>query len=250
MLVQAVTGTPLPDGKIGFSWLVLTDHRAVSIHVGFDPEFKNSERHFVLPAGVTQCSLDLGPGAWFYRVGAWIGDKHKGHIEWSGIYGPTLLRARKAVVPTVPERLKVLDVQSLEGGMRFNTGRMEEYYALAECRRAGETRWLYTLDIGVGHFDVAGLALGEAYAFRVFDCGGAALPTDRVHQLGEGVRIQDKVTLSSGRSLNIGDFSDHKAERAVLRDAAERKSMRFSSQADYLKFVAAKAKTTGARERV
>lgn len=253
MSVQNVSGKPLPDGRLSISWETLADHRAVSIQVAFNPEFTANRRHFLLPAGTGSCALDLGTGAWFVRCGAWIGDVHRGTIEWSGIYGPFLVRSPRGVVAVPAERLKVTQIQSLESGMRFHTERMEEYYALVEHKKsnpAGPDGWNYVRDVGVGHIDVVGLPQGHTYTFRVYDCGGAALPTDQIFQLGAGVVVENRSVLPTGRSLNVGDFSDHKGEQAILRDAADKRVVRFSSQAEYLKYVAAKAKTTGARQLV
>ena len=131
--------------------------------------------------------------------------------------------------------------------MRFHTGRMEEYWAVAEVANTEGIKWVYVRDIGMGYVDLIGLEKGGAYTFRLFDC---VMPKGSLVQLGEGLVVRGKKALASGPGLNVVDYSEHKAERAVLRDAADRGAMRFPSQADYLKFVAAKAKTTAARERV
>jgi hypothetical protein len=247
--VQNVTIAPKPDGNLGISWEVLADHKAISVQVARAPEMAGSTmRHFVLPAGVKGCTLDLGPGTWGCRVGAWIGDANRGAVEWSGIYGPVAVASPRPLLGVVAERIKVVHVQSLEGGMRFHTGRMEEYYTLIESARTEGVRWNYVRDNGMGYIDAINLERGSTYSFRLYDCG-PRLPEGALVQLGEGIAVRGKRALPSGPSLNVVDYSEHKAERAVLRDSVDRPAMRFPSQADYLKFVAAKAKTTAARER-
>ncbi len=248
--VQNVTISPTADGKVSVTWEVLAEHKAISVQVARVPEMAGATmRHFVLPVGVKGCSLDLGPGTWGCRVGAWIGDVNRGAIEWSGIYGPVAVASPQPLLGVALERIKVVHVQSLEGGMRFHTGRMEEYYTLIEASRAEGVRWNYVRDVGMGYVDCIGLEKGCAYSFRLYDCG-TGLPQGALVQLGEGIAVRGKKALPSGPSLNVVDYSEHKAERAVLRDSVDRPAMRFLTQADYLKFVAAKAKTTAARERV
>lgn len=248
MIVQNVGVTPTADGKVAISWEVLAEHRAISVQVAQRPDMTGATmRHFILPAGVKGCAFDLGPGTWGCRVGAWVGDVNRGAIEWSGIYGPVPVASAKGVLNAKPEHLKVIHVQSLEGGMRFHTGRMEEYYTLIECARPEGIKWTYVRDIGMGSVDCVGLEKGAAYSFRLYDCG-KGLPLTALVQLGEGIAVRGKKALSSVPSLNVVDYSEHKGEQAVLRDAVGKPSMRFSSQIDYLKFVAAKAKTTGARQ--
>ena len=244
--VQNVAIVPTPDGKLGISWEVFTDHKAISVQVARVPEMSGpTMRHFLLPAGIKGCALDLGPGTWGCRVGAWVGDANRGVVQWSGIYGPVAVASPRPLLGVPVERMKVVHVQSLEGGMRFHTGKMEEYYALIEVSRTEGVQWKYVRDVGMGYVDCLGLEKGASYSFRLYDC---VMPEGSLVQLGDGLAVRGKKALTSGPSLNVVDYSEHKAERAVLRDSADRVAMRFPSQADYLKFVAAKAKTTGARQ--
>jgi hypothetical protein len=249
LVVQGITGTPTRDGKLALSWIVQTEHHAVSVQVAFDPEFTRSARHLVLPKGVTSCALDLGTGVWFYRVGAWLGpEPNRGVIDWSGIYGPVLLRSPKGALGLGPETLKVEQIQSLESGMRFHTGRMEEYMVVVRYVNLDdkeEPRWVFVRDVGLGYLDILGISEKWRYTFTLFDCKG--FPSEGILSLGEGLTIAGRRALPSGPSLSVGDYSEHKADTAILRDLMEKQSVRFSSQADYLKYVAAKAKTTGAR---
>jgi hypothetical protein len=239
------------DGRLALTWVAASVFRAITIQVAADIEFTRGLRQFVLPARTGGCSLDCGPGLWYYRVGGLHGQEDEGEIIWGGIYPPVALQPEKVVLPAVRGRLAITGTQAVERGVRLGTNLREPYLAFVDYSKtegvpASQSKSRYIRDWGKGSVDVAGLVEG-AYFFRVatFVDGLDVLPVDSVKVLAEGVGASSGVA-AVARPANNTDRAEHAGDKALLRDVSHRPVVRFSSYVDYVKFQAAQAKT---RER-
>jgi hypothetical protein len=248
-----------PDGRLAFTWelaggLVAGSSDApvaFSVQVAADPEFLVTPRTFVVPGKVTSVQLDTGAGRWFYRVGGWIGTAQKGVVSWSGIYGPVVVAGGKAVVPTKPAAVNIHHIQGALDSMIMHTGVHQPYYVVVDYTHeptlsASTAKTVYMHDWGKGSFQVFELQPQRNYTFRVssFIDKKESLPTSTIKQLGEGVYIRNKKVARPVAASSSGDIATFAADKVILKEAAEKQSLRFSSYADYMQYIAAKARTT------
>lgn len=238
------------DGRLALSWAAATVFRAIMVQVAADIEFTVRLRQFVLPPRTGSCSLDLGPGTWFYRIGGLFGQEDEGEILWGGIYPPVVIQSSKIVLPTVKGRLSLLSTQAIEGGVRLATNLKEPYlafidYAKGSATPASISKTIYIRDWGKGSLDCLGLSPDAEYSFRVatFVDGLDALPTDTVKPLADGSIVSGRHTAEPVRATTNRDKAEYAAERVLLRDVSHRPVVRFSSYVDYVKFQAAQART-------
>jgi hypothetical protein len=257
MSIQNVQGWVAPEGKLGLQWEIVREVVAISVQIAKDVEFMDTPRTFVLPP-VKGIALDTGKGDWYYRVGAWVGDKTRGVIEWSGMYGPLRIETAKPVVSSEPAKLKIQHVQPALDSLIFHTGLYEPYYVVVDYTdshlglRASTAKTVYLQDQSRGQFHVLNLSAASVYSFRVTTFIGerATLPVGGVKQLGDGLLIGGKRPARASRPGTNTDMAVYAADKAILRGASEKENMRFSSYAEYMQFIAAKARTTERRQGV
>lgn len=259
MIIQNLFGTVI-QGKLVLQWEIMAPVVAVSVQIAKDVEFLDTARSFVLPP-VGSVALDTGKGNWFYRAGGWIGDEKKGKIEWSGVYGPIPVDSAKGIVPSEPAKIKIQYVQPALDSLIFHTGIYEPYYAVVDYTHnepptltASTSKTMYVQDWGKGSFDVLELSSANVYSFRVttFLVEKGSLPPKggAVKQLGDGVIVKGKRTAPGTRAGTNTDRAIYAADKAILKEATEKQSLRFSSYAEYMQFIAAQARTTERRQRV
>jgi hypothetical protein len=262
MRVQNLRGSILADERLMLTWELMEEPRAILVQIGQDSEFTKVRRTFMLPA-VTAVALDCGPGRWWYRAGAVVGGAADGVVDWSGTYGPAVIVAKKAVVPVAPARLKIRSTEHILEGIRVRTGLREPYYVFVDVSmdkdfRAGAIETRYVRDHGEGFVDVEGLKEGETYHLRLTTVAGdwtGLGAAGRIESFCEGLELSDVrrgkspaaiVTAAAKGSVdavtrqNLGyDRVVADANRVLLREARDKPVQRFSSHADYLRFVQA-----------
>jgi uncharacterized protein YheU (UPF0270 family) len=84
MLIQNVYGQCI-QGRLVIQWENHCEALANCVEIGTNQELTENRKLFVLPV-TTNCALATGTGKFFYRVGAFVGEKLRGTIEWSGLY--------------------------------------------------------------------------------------------------------------------------------------------------------------------
>jgi hypothetical protein len=230
--------------------LLQPEARAISIQVATDSNFTRNLNHFIVPTSASFIGLDVGRGEWYFRLGHWSGKDQEGDVYWTATYGPALVVCTKPSVAPPPAALRVLHSFPIPGGIHFNSNIDVKNLTFVEiCKdsttfEANNTNMKYYLDWGTGGFDIHGLDPVNVYAMRVtkFPTGvdAAAFPTSSVYHLPASVSIGSKRPLRIGRRADGGALATSRADNAVLRDAATRPTMKFSSQGDYLRFLATK----------
>jgi len=240
------------DGpRINMTWSSpVIGTRALSVQISKSIEFIGIVRTFVIPPG-GGISIDAGNGLWFFRVGAWHGTPQTGVITWSGIHGPVNVATPKLTIGIKPSLVTILHTQAITHGIRIHTGINTPYYVISDISKNNEGMGAsvcttqYTYDVGRGYFDVTGLDYMNKYNIKIatFQEAPAELPTDSIKQLGAVQVTMQKRPARQLRAMESGVSTTARAEDTLLRDLARQPKLSFASHADYLKYVAAKAKT-------
>ena len=240
------------DGpRMNITWSSPVVAIAISVQVAKSTDMLDTMRHFVLPV-VNGITLDLGAGPWFFRVGVWSGSPQAGSIAWSGIYGPLTLPTPKMSVGARPSAISVLHTQAITRGVRIHTGIHTPYYAIIDVSKgtdgmgAGTTKTQYAYDTGRGFFDIVGLDPAHTYNFKIFSFqeSPSELPTDSIKQLGSGVVSSQKRPARYMPARDSSVSTSNKAEDTMLKDLARQSRLTFSSHAEYVKYISAKARTS------
>lgn len=244
-------------GTLDMTWEVLGSPIALSIQVAQDIEFRNAMRHYVLPV-VSGVNLDVGGGAWFFRIGSWVGNATEGKIVWTSVFGPAIIPVRRLVQQPKPSSLPIIHTQPISDGVRIHTGVMAKVYAVVEYNKnrgfpASTSTYLYMYDWGRGYFDLTHLDPLHAYSVRIASFSGekSALPKDIVQLLEVPAAAHGLKPLKYVPQIDKNNTlrTTAKGDEPVLREALEKPFLRFASHADYLRFNAAKARSEGGRER-
>jgi hypothetical protein len=233
--------------------LLLPEARALSVQVATDSNFTRNYNHFMIPVTASFVRLDLGVGSWFFRIGTWSGKDHAGDAAWSPTYGPANVVCAKPTLKPPAPNIAILHSFPIPEGIHFNSNiSVKNMICVEICKNssgfeADNTVMRYFLDWGHGGFDVRGLDPLNTFALRItkFPCsdGLAEFPTTELWHMPAGVVIGAKRPIRSPRHLDGSGTATARGGEALLRDAAERRTMKFSSQADYLRFLAAKTKS-------
>lgn len=243
------------DGpRMNITWSSPVGALAISIQVAKSVDMLNTPRHFVIPVsnGIT---LDLGAGPWFFRVGVWTGSPQVGNIHWSGIYGPLVLPTPKMSIGLRASAISVLHTQAITRGVRIHTGVNTPYYVIIDVSKgtdgmgAGTTKTQYAYDTGRGYFDIIGLDPAHTYNFKIyaFTEAPSELPTDTIKSVGSGLVSMQKRPARYVAARDSSVSTTSRAEDTILRDLARQPKLSFSSHAEYVKYIAAKAKTSEER---
>jgi hypothetical protein len=229
--------------------LLATDVRAISIQLATDMNFTKHYNHFVIPSKSSAVTFDVGAGLWYFRFGMWSGKDHIGDISWTPTYGPASVVCAK---PTLSPPLSIVTIHHafpIPSGIHFNSNIGAKTLICVEiCKGGGgfeanNTTMKYYLDWGSGGFDVRGLDANSTYALRV-----SRFPSSRQDEFpkSEIYHMPAGAVVSTKRPLRVPTHGDghrmaasHGGE-AMLKEAAERPSMKFPTQAAYLRFLASK----------
>ena len=203
-----------------------------------------------------RCEADLhancGGGLWYARIGSWIGDTKYGIVEWSGVYGPIAIASPKHAQPLKPSPLAIVHTQSIQKGLRLHTSNLKPMYFVIESSTdkaftSTTTTTQYVFDYGKGYIDCVNLSFGSIYSIRFGAFVTESLDKLEIRQLGEWQIVHNKQPARPIKPFNSTQVASEKADAAVLREASQRKVIRFTSHSDYLRF---KAAETRAREEL
>ena len=246
MSIQNIQGACI-DGKLSLSWFLLDDCDAISIQIARDLQFTNYLRVFIVPK-CAGCTLDVGKGIWFFRVGhMW-----KGKVDWMPITQPILMQTSKEPQVLQKSQMNVIHTRPITDGLRFHTNLTTPSYTIIEYGQdskfqATSIKTRYFTDPSRGYFDCEGLDPEYLYSIRIaIPEKPSILPKDTVHILSEWIVFHGKRALKPTKPHNTEDRSQIKRDAVLLREANEsNKPMRFASHSDYTKYLAAKARNTG-----
>ena len=246
-----------------------------------DADFLAQSRYFLVPPTVSGVNLALGSTAWFVRVGAMVGTENQGKVAWSRIYGPAVIEGQRPICEEPVNTLQPVHTQAIFEGFRIHTGNYEVFYAFTEMSKgddnkfsAGQTKWHYVRHAGRGYVDATGLEFPNRYAIRFRYV--KSLPSLKADEMEtttttttttvEGVTTTQTVTTTVAKSVPIvplpagkeykqvqsarptryNDSVGRSVERAdsqLLHEATFNKNMKFASHTDYLRYVAAQARS-------
>jgi hypothetical protein len=255
--IQGVFGEKTADDRLYLEWetLGLDEIVAISIQIATDSEFTQETRTFVMDKTVKSCTLDVGFGKWFYRVGAWIGTEKDGIIEWSGIYGPVSIRSTKPHVNLFAFPTFLTNVKPAHNSIVFYTGLYEPYYMILHATqkdhfKASGLKSYYKYDLGNGSIQLLNMDPQYTYSFQLqmFAKKIAELPKDgNIQVLTDMYVVKNKRSAMPVRAMNNTDRAVYAADKAILQDSIGKPNRKFGSYAEYLQFQAAKARTSASQ---
>lgn len=254
MLIQNVVGQAQLQGRLALRWTIhCADVKAISIEIATDREFTQQRKLFVLPI-VTQCTLFVGAGMWFYRVGAWSGEVTHGTIEWSGIYGPATVATPFSPKPNPPFTLLFKQTQPIYGGIQYYTDKVQQYYAILEYSktnlRASQRAYQYVLDDNKGFVAVSNLHDHLTYTIRIstFENNSSTLPTTEVIECTEGKVYTEQKSMKQQTLAVHEDRAQLAGGAAMLQQEKEGRPIRFNSYTEYTRYMGLKAMTTAGKK--
>jgi hypothetical protein len=263
------------DGSfLHFTWDLVNECNAISIQVAHDVDMTRQVNHFVVPV-VPSVTLELGRGAWYFRVGTWIGKKEVGKIVWTPVYGPATLVTPKPTIAAPPSTrgLSIVHHHPVVEGVRIHTGTIHIAYGVFEAavdRRfpVGSTKWSYLRNPGHGYFDVTGLNTTEVWNVRgsvlstpslpsvptAPSTEGAAAggigvpsfprppepPTKAIEHLPAGRVVAGIRPLRPRRHEDATLATGAAAGAVLMREMQERGAVKFPSHAVYIRYLNAK----------
>ena len=275
MSIQGLTASCVL-GKLALSWTVHAAAKALLVSVATDSEFTTHVRLFLIPSHITSIHLDVGnplsiggytttTSGWYARVGGLMGDDFRGVVDWSGIRGPTPVVSGKPVPKEPVCALSLLHTQAIQEGLRLHTGHRNALYALLDHSLdsrfpASATKTTYAFDVGQGYHDCLGLDTVNTYSVRMRTWGtyttaplekkGHTFPTDDLRPVSLALVAHGQQALRPGKPTSGGDLSATRAGTMVVNEARETGRMRFATSGDYMRYLAAKAKTSEGRKAV
>jgi hypothetical protein len=244
------------------TWIPTGAPKAISVQIATDVNFTANLNHFVLPSATRSATLDVGAGAWFFRVGQWSGKEHEGEITWTPTYGPAVVDcAKPPIQPSASKAVELVNNYPTIGAFRLHTNISERAIVYIEVCKGGtkfeanNTKSRYMLDWGRGSLDVGGLDPHHVYSvrFTTFPVPPAATTATATAAEGRGefpkstlVHLPTMCEVLGKRPLRAGRHADGdmmgaaRGGQALLRESQERATMRFPSQAAYLRYLATK----------
>ena len=255
MSIQRLIGLCARDGRLELEWESFGNPIAFSVQAALDSEFTQETRTFVIPKSTRSCTLDIGAGQWYYRVGAWIGTELEGNIDWSGIYKPIHIASAKERPVVTPFPILIPKVTPALNAVVFHTGLYEPYYMILHMTsdsifKASSMKTYYIKDIGNSKIQMSKLDPQYTYSFQLQMLTGnkGELPTNTVRLLTDVYSVKNKKTGATVKPASGTDHAVYARDKAILQDAVGRTKQNFSSYADYLQFKAARARTSGSQQ--
>lgn len=247
MVVQNVAA--VVNGSIAqLTWEVIGSPIAITVQFATDYEFTKNIKSFIIPTG-PGAWLDIGNGAWFFRIGSWIGKPESGVINWTPTYGPLTIVVQKMPIKTKSPTLPVLHVSTIVEGLRIHTGVNACIYAVIEYSKdsrfpSGSTKTLYALDWGRGYFDVRDLEPFEKYSVRIatFTGNRSELPTESIAILEAYQAYHGKTPMKAVQPSTNSVRTSMKADDTILREIENTPNPKFGSHSDYIRYITAKSR--------
>jgi hypothetical protein len=228
------------------TWDLFDTVHAVAVQVAMDPEFTKFLNTFIIPP-VTGATFDVGGGHWYFRVGAFVGTKTEGKIQYGAIYGPAVIPHAKPPQKMADPALKVLHTRPILEGVRFHVDRVMPTYTVLEYSKnskfnASETTSLYLHDVGHGHFDIQGLDSAHTYSARLTTWDGdlSDFPKDRIARFTKYQAVHNVHPSKPGKKADASLRTATVSAAPLLHEARHKVSMKFASHSDYLRYLAAK----------
>lgn len=241
------------DGiKFRLSWTGPLNAKGYLVCAARDPEFIIDRRCFFVPClGSAGVSLDMGGGAWYFRIATLVGDSAHGLVRWSNVYGPymNLAAGKKGPPPHGAQNVSILHTRPIQGGLRAHINYDRAAYIMfieasrhSDALAATQTEWSFHMDtVCRGSVDALKLEYPHNYWVRCTLLDGASFPVDTIVPLGPGLRFRG-VPEKPVRHFDNSLQSQHRADIAVLRQTENESGVRFFSHADYVRYQAAKAR--------
>lgn len=252
MSIQNITANLTPNNRLALTWEAFGTPVALSVQVAHDSEFTVYKRTFVLPKTCRQCALDLGGGTWYYRIGAWVGSLQTGEILWSAIYPPVTIPTTKPIVAVRPFDATIYQTKPSFQSIVVVSDLTEPIYIVytttsKQSFLSSHSRTFYAYDWGSGQIHLGHLDPALTYSIQLQMFAGAVkgeLPTDTLVALTGFHTLHEQRCGASLKATTSEDHTTYSADKALIQDSIGRQSMKFSSQTDYLRYVAAKARTS------
>lgn len=222
--------------------------QAIQIAVAHDSQFVENVVQFALPNTASTCVLNLGRGSWYIRIGGWSGNELKGTVKWSGILGPFALESPNNPIQPSQSKFIITSAKELENGYRLISGKPYQKIYVIEFSTerqfpASETKTIYLQDVGVGEVDINGLLPSTKYSIRYSILN--EFPTSSMVMIPKGNTIEGvktKVTKYDATDIRTSsDRTQMKSDLRILEDLKTKPTVRFSSYADYVRYIATKS---------
>ncbi len=255
--IQNLRGQEAQNGLV-LTWINLRDDfQGILIEIAKDSEFTMASRIFVFPPTVSSCTLQVGVGTWFFRAGSMEGTEKSGKVVWTGIYDISIQKGTCMLPAESKASFSVLHTQSVDKGVKLFTDKIKPNYYFMEYTtkdtfEASQTKTIYAKD-----WKTEGSVLCEpldpslTYSIRISSLvlDSLHLPSKFVDYLSTWIVLKGKKAQQVSKAFTPIDVSISAAEQVLLREAKER-PLRFTSTADYTRYLALKEKTSSAKEKV
>ena len=273
MIIQNIKAADI-GGQLALTWEVYNECKALTIQLATDIHCTTSIKSFAV-APSSSCILNCGASTWYIRIGAWVGSQTAGSIVWSGIVGPVVVRPPITHAPLEEEAAPIISVtstQALVNGLRIYTNHINPFYMMMDYSTnatlpANETTTLYSLEVRQGFVDCMTLPsshipvqfnglrdltksavpppiIDATYTVRIstFATDTDSLPSPGVSkQFTQGVLVQGKPKAAI-RPHTTADHTTCVADKVLLREMKDIKTLHFTSYADYVRYISAKAR--------
>lgn len=243
MEIQGIEISVPSEGQIALRWTTMVKVQALQLELGTNSTFTQNCRSILLPEATQSCTVSVSSGAWYIRIGAWVGNELQGKVSWSGVVGPIPIVSTKPPTTQEPSDPRIRKTQELERGVRLYTLNPNPNWMYLEVSqdpafRSTETTCSYAYDWGKGYVELMGLPEQQTYSIRCSPFSG--YPTAAPFDL---VKSKTVVTLKPLRTITRQtglDRTQHLEAKQYAREAKESPFVRFSSYSDYLKMVASR----------
>lgn len=248
MIIQNPSISFTDDGRLYASWITMEKVEAIQIAVAHDSQFIQNVVQFGLPENTSNCILNLGRGSWYIRIGGWSGNQLKGIVKWSGILGPFLLESPNDPIQPPLSQFTITKSKEIDNGYRLISGNPHTKMYVIELSTdsqfpASDTKTLYLQDVGIGEVDVFGLLPATSYSIRYSILN--EVPMRSMIILPKGKTIDGvKARIIKYETTDIRSSSDRtqmKSDLRILEDLKTKPTARFSSYADYVRYIATKS---------
>ena len=244
---------------LDLSWKYVSNAFGIGVQIATNSEMTERTAVFLLPpvGGVT---LDCGGGAWYVRVGALLGDTYHGAVDYSAVYGPAHVIADPRS-PPAPGTLALVHTQAIVDGVRLHLNTSDPVFGILDVSEdpaglASKTKTQYVYDRAHGFVDAMGLVPTRTYSVRLWKTTGTppfapelkSIRLDTVYECERPLVVHGRKAKQPTRIAATNEFiGSQRALAPVLREAKEQPFVRFASNKDYVRYLAAKAKSSEER---